>query len=79
LLKMDDPLERSSYEQQSANERWSVRELAPHLEPAQGRVVGRVRHLQPQQPALCPELQALFARARITAAGTGADAAGGRE
>lgn len=34
LLKIDDPLERGFYEQQSANERWSVRELVRQKDSA---------------------------------------------
>lgn len=34
LLKIDDPLERSFYEQQCASERWSVRELVRQKESA---------------------------------------------
>lgn len=34
LLKLDDPLERSFYEQQTARERWSVRELKRQKESA---------------------------------------------
>ena len=87
LLKMDDPLERSFYEQQAISEKWSVSELKRQKATSlflrlaaskDNAGVLQLSHLPNEQPTFCAEIPALPARARRTTPGTGADPARSR-
>ena len=77
LLKIDDPLERSFYEQQTLRECWSVRELTRQKNSALFLRLA-ASHLPNEQPAFCTEIPALPARTRRTAPRAGADTARSR-
>ena len=74
LLKLDDDLERSFYEQQAINEKWSVQELKRQKNSALFLQLA-ASHLPNEQPAFCTEIPALPARTRGTAPRAGADTA----
>ena len=77
LLKLDDDLERSFYEQQAIHEKWSVPELKRQKDSALFLRLA-ASHLQNGQPVFCIEIPALPARTRGTAPRAGADTARSR-
>jgi len=79
LLKIDDSLERSFYQQQTIQERWTVRELMRQkksslfLRLAAGKDKDAILKLASQgQLVIRPEVSALSSEQRRTAARTGA-------